>query len=69
MTPVLTVSGSWRRFHRSNPEFEPGLDSGLAIGAKNAIVVAEDSPATQIPTLQSSAPNRRELFRHGEESR
>jgi hypothetical protein len=32
----------------------------LAIQAKNAILVEKDSLAAQIPTLQGSAPNRRQ---------
>jgi hypothetical protein len=62
------VSGSWSAVALivRSPEFEHGPNSGLAIRAKNAILFVEDSPATQIPTLQPSAPNRRELFKHGE---
>jgi hypothetical protein len=62
MTPL--GHGPAAAFMVQTSEFGHGLNSGLATQAKNAILFAEDSPATQIPTLRPSTTNRRELFKH-----
>ena len=56
---------TWRAVSRRSRPFERRNSgrasiSDLAIQAKNAILIEKDSLAAQIPTLQGSAPNRRQ---------